>query len=467
MIKITKNKFRIIGPALAVLVILFITGCGFKSTPPKRYPIKLTVWSLFDDSDVFGKTIEAYIKANPNVTEINYRKLSPDTYQKELLAAMASGQGPDIFLIQNTWLPSFADKIVPATADFMTEQRYRSIFPDVAAADFVNQGKVYAVPLSIDSLGLYYNKDLFNQAGITSPPSNWNDFVSIANRLTRTDMSGNIVQSGAAMGTIDNINRPTDILNLLMLQNKTIMLNDSMTQATFDQSTGTASNGNGVYPGVEALNFYTQFARSGSSYTWNPNMHYSIDAFSEGTLGMMINYSWQIATIRSKSPKLNFAVAPVPQLSPASPVNFPNYWAFAVAKNKVSTAVVSGSAAPIQIPNDTRVAEAWNFLKFLTDKPTVAAGQNPATVFDPAADYLQATGKPAARKDLIEKQKSDVDLGVFAQGNLVDKDWKEVDANAIENIFANMVRQVNSGGASSTDAIKSAATQVTNLMGGN
>ena len=460
-----QKKLRLFGILAAFSAIFFIAGCGLRATPPKRYPIKLEVWGLFDDSDAFSAAIGAYQKANPNVTGINYKKLTPDTYQKDLLDALASGQGPDIILIQNTWLPSFEDKIVPVTPDILTEQNYRAEFPDVVANDFIDQGKIYATPLSVDSLALYYNKDLFNQAGITAPPASWNDFTTEAKQLTKIDGTGNITQSGAALGTAYNIKRSTDILNLLMMQENTPMLDDRQSRANFDQGSVSASNGNASYPGVAALTFYTNFAKTNSSfYSWNPNMHYSLDAFSEGTLAMMLDYSWDISTIRNKAPKLNFTIAPVPQLNPAAPVNFPNYWAFAVAKNKTSAMPVSGSQQPVQIPNTVRAAEAWSFLKYLTDKPVAAAGQNPSTVFDPAADFLKKTGHPAARKDLIEKQKTDVDLGAFAAGNLVAKDWKEVNPPAIETIFASMIDSVNKGSMSVNDALKAAAAQVSQLM---
>jgi len=461
----SKNKFRIVGAFLATCMLIFLSGCGLKPSPEKRYPIKLEVWGLFDDRDTFYSIFDAYRKANPNVLEISYKKLSPDTYKKELVEALASGQGPDIFLIQNTWLPGFQDKITPATPDILTEQKFRSDFVDVAAADFVDQGKIYAVPLSVDTLGLYYNKDLFNQAGITAPPATWNDFVEDVKKLTKVDGTGLIQQSGAAIGTALNINRSTDVLTLLMLQNGTKMTDDRQSRALFDQGTGQRdSSGNAIIPGVEALNFYTQFAKASSAYyCWNPTLHYSIDAFGEGTAAMMLNYSWQIPVIRNKAPKLNFAVAPIPQLNLSSPINFPNYWGFAVAKNKVATTVATG-AQKIQVPDAARVAETWNFLKFLTAKPDVTNAQANTAAFDAAADYIQKTNKPAARKDLVEKQKTDVDIGVFAQGNLIAKDWREVDPVAIESIFASMIDNVNKGAATSIEALKSANTQVTQLM---
>jgi hypothetical protein len=71
-------------------------------------------------------------------------------------------------------------------------------------------------------------------------------------------------------------------------------------------------------------------------YTWNSKQPNSVDAFAGGTTAMMFNYSWQNAEIKSKNPKLNYAIAPVPQIYPASPATVANYWGYAVSLNKIA-----------------------------------------------------------------------------------------------------------------------------------
>ena len=460
-----KNKLRGAAALLAVIALTALpSGCAFKSQPEKRYPLKLEIWGLFDDRDAFHEIFDSYRKSNPNILEINYRKLTADTYRRDLLEALASGQGPDIFLIHNTWLSSFRDKIVPVSPEILNEQKYRAEFADVVIHDFVEQGKIYAAPLSVDALGLFYNKDLFNQAGITEPPATWSEFVEDVKLLTRIDGGGQIRQSGAAIGTAYNINRSTDILNLLFLQKNTRMLDEMGRRAVFDMASGRSDGENVNNPGLEALNFYTSFAKANSAfYSWNKNMHYSIDAFSEGNLAMMLNYSWQIDAIRSKAPKLNFAVAPVPQLSPDSPANFANYWGYAVSKNK--KAVTLPNQPPV--PDEARVAESWKFLKFLSSKPEVFSDKNGNLIntFDAAKAYAKKTNRPAARRDIIEEQKTDPKIGVFAKENLIAKNWKQADSVAIEAIFAAMIDAVNRGAQTPYDALKAAAAQVTQIMG--
>jgi multiple sugar transport system substrate-binding protein len=456
-----KIRSKILLATIVIASLAIVSACGCKQPNPKQYKINLEIWGFDDTSENFSDIIETYKKTNPNIQSIEYKKLSSDTYKKELIDAMAAGQGPDIFVLHNTWLPSFSDKIIPSKPEIINEQKFRKDFVDVAADDFLSQGAVWAVPLSIDSLGLYYNKDFFNAASITSPPKNWDDFIADVGILTKIDSLGEISRSGASLGTAYNINRAADIVSLMMLQNGTKMT-DENGSVSFDQSQ--MIGGRMVSSGENALTFYTDFARTGSSkYAWNKNMHYSIDAFSEGNLAMMFNYSWHMKTIENKSPKLNFAVASIPQFPGSTPINFANYWAYGVAKNRLSNKNSSN------VTNDVRIGEAWKFLSFLTTKPekpiqvqTNTAGSNKTVSlnYDSAAVYLEKTGKPAARRDLIEIQKTDPKIGVFAQDNLIAKSWKQADPSAVDVIFSEMIDQVNRGQSTVQDVIRIAAKRI-------
>ncbi|OGI29589.1 MAG: hypothetical protein A2288_00545 [Candidatus Moranbacteria bacterium RIFOXYA12_FULL_44_15] len=453
-------KIKILSGFFIIASVALLSGCGCKPQNPKQYSLNLEVWGVLDDRETLNKIFEVYKKTNPNVEKIEYKKITYDTYKKELIEAMASGQGPDIFLLHNTWLSGFSDKTVPAPGEILTEQKFRNDFVDVVADDFLVNGQIWAAPMSVNCLGLYYNKDLFNEAGITSPPKTWDEFVEDTEKLTKFDEFNAIKQSGAAIGTAYNINRSTDIFNLLMLQNGTKMFEGD--RAAFDRALSVGSSY--VSSGENALNFYTQFAKTGSpSYTWNSNLHYSLDAFAESTVAMMFSYPWNIETVKSKAPKLNFAIASVPQFESGVKANYANYWALAVAKNKAST-----------VDDKVRVAEAWKLIKYLATRPEGEAsyissfGQIAQTEdpnFDPGLFYAQNNHQPSGRRDIIEKQKTDPMIGVFAVDNLIAKSWRQADPEGIEQIFAGMIDSVNRGEAKASDAIHTAATRVNALTG--
>ncbi len=202
----------------ASLGTVLLSGCGFKETS-QPYKVNLEVWGIIDDSDAYTQLLGPYRQINPYVGDITYRKLSVDTYKQDLLDALAAGKGPDIFMIQNRWLPAFADKIVPAQ-DYITDERaFRETFVDVVGNDFIGADKkIYGVPLSVDSLALYYNKDMLAAAGITTPPTTWEELAKDAQLLSKVDNFGNITQSGVALGTAYNVNRAADVLTAMMLQ---------------------------------------------------------------------------------------------------------------------------------------------------------------------------------------------------------------------------------------------------------
>ncbi len=447
MVKIKKRSLKLVIWFLVFsLVTPIFSGCGDDGAIP--YSVELEVWGVFDEPGDYRDIMSDYSGINPFISKINYKKHTIENYKKDLIDALASGNGPDIFMINNFWMPEFENKVAPAPEYLINEQQFRNNFVDVVAEDFFGEsGEIYGAPLSVDSLALYYNKDLFNAAGITSPPANWEELVEDSKKMTRIDDIGDIERSGVAMGTSYNINRSSDIVELLLLQHGAQFPNRSRKNFNVDANLGN-----------DVLEFYTQFARSSSpAYSWNKEMHYSIDSFYEGALAMMLNYSWHMETLRSKNAKLNFATAKVPQLSDKNPVNYANYWSFVVNKNKIPSANPSGGVA---VSNEERVHEAWQFLKFMTfsnngsvDVMSAKSGNSKTFPInmDPAKDYLEKTNKPAARRDLVDGQKSDPYLGAFAYGNLIAKSWYRQDAEKIEGIWAEIVDAINKGDVTATE----------------
>ncbi|EKE11381.1 MAG: hypothetical protein ACD_15C00097G0005 [uncultured bacterium] len=83
---------------------------------------------------------------------------------------------------------------------------------------------------------------------------------------------------------------------------------------------------------------------------------------------------------------------------------------------------------------------------------------------DPAKTYLERTKKPAARRDLVEMQKTDAKYGVFAEGNLIAKSWYQIAPDSIESIFSQMITQINNGEVDIHSALQSASLAVTKMM---
>jgi multiple sugar transport system substrate-binding protein len=443
---------------LLLLATLLITS-GFKCgaapaglTLGKPAPITLTYWSVFEEGSNVSDMITAYQKLHPHVT-IDYKNFTYEEYEEQLLNAFAEDRGPDLFSINTTWMRKYQPKIssLPATVtipyqvergtikkETYTENRtqatlslrdIRTLFPDVVYDNQIIDGQIYALPLSIDTMALFYNRDLLNNAGISVPPKTWDDFSTDVIKLTKQDNKGNIIQAGAAIGTADNVARSTDLLSLLMMQNGTPMTNDSG-YATFN--TRPQNYTSEASPGDQALNYYTSYASPATQvYTWNSAMPNSLTSFMNGKAAFYFGYSYNIATIKAQAPKLNFEITTVPQVS-TIPVNFANYWAEAVSKKSVHQ------------------NEAWDFIMYM------AANKDNNKI------YLAQSHKPAALRELISTQQNDLELAPFVSQVLTAKSWyKGKNAIAAEKILKQMIRD-NLAGSLPTEQILSLAVQKIN-----
>ncbi|NQU77136.1 extracellular solute-binding protein [Candidatus Falkowbacteria bacterium] len=443
-----KPKLTII---ILLLAALITSAFSCRCTPPevteKIEPLELTWWRAWDSSDDVADIINAYQQLHPHIT-ITYKKLRYEEYENALLNGWARDQGPDIFSLTNTWIRKYQDqislppektgipriivsgpsfrqttKIVIQTLNFPTAQDIKKDFVSPVYDDAVVDGQVLALPLAADTMALYYNRDLLDKANIPNPPATWLEFKDAVEKLTLIDNELQIVQSGAGIGTAKNVTRSTDILSLLMLQNN-VSLPD------IDKPSKTESN---YYPGIEALEFYTDFADPNKEiYTWNGGQPNSLDAFISGRSAMFFGYAYHLPTIKARAPKLNFEISPMVQISRNQNVvaNTANYWVESVSKK---------SEHP---------EEAWDFLLF-------------ATTGEVVKDYLEKTKKPTALRSLVNEQKKDPDLSAFTSQLLTAKSWYQgKDFNKVEDIFAEMIDSVVTGQNTSQKAAQTATQKI-------
>jgi len=455
---------------LIIFSLLFTAGFGCKrenkAVVNLKKPIALDYWRVWDDTDAFSDIITRYKQRHPFVT-INYRKLRYDEYENELIEAFATDRGPDIFSIHNTWIRKYQSKgliehmptsiqmVYPVikgsikkevvyeqrTTKSITLKQLKDKFVDSVYGDVVvpirdaKSGKlverVYGLPLFIDTLAMYYNKDLFNNAGITNPPEFWDrEFQQDVKKLTKQDNKGQLIQSGAALGGSDNIERSTDIITLLMMQNGTKMMENNGQVRFHMRPEGFKDKS--YNPGLDALRFYTDFSNPAKEvYSWNKSLDNSIDMFLNNKLAIMFGYSYMLPQIKADAPKLNFSVTNVPQIEGSDQsINYANYWVESVSKKILTD------------PNNLKYGKdyakqkfdtAWNFIQFLTQE-------------EQAKIYLKKTKKPTALRNLVKDQLDDQDIGVFAEQVLTAKSWYHgVNANAMESIMNEMINEAIAG----------------------
>ncbi len=417
--------------AIAIAVVLawggIIPGLSVGGTAVIK-KTTMTMWGTVDDEAVITGLTNLFQSSNPGV-KIIYTKKDAGTYEQELIRAFAAGKGPDLFSVHNTWLHAYGDLLFPSPAHLFSANDIKS-FLEVVLADFMAGGALYAIPLYVDTLALYYNADLFNSAGIVYPPADWDAFVKASRALTRRKQSGDILVSGAALGGGKNIAHAADILTLLMLQYGSSIV-DAGGRVSFGRVSASSAN-------VEeaALNFYTSFARQASpTYSWSHDFVFnSEDMFAQNKVGMLFGYADTKVRLQKKSPYVRFSIAPAPQIkNSVFNKNYANYWGYGVYKNSPNRDV------------------AWQFLKFLT-MPTTQ-------------DYYTAsTQRAGSQRSAIAKQQHNPDIGVFADQALTARSVNQISTHILQNAFLAMIESQASSGQSAKQALQNAADAINALI---
>jgi len=279
-----------------------------KGTPQT---VTLAYWGLWDDENVMKGVLADFQKQNPTITVV-YTKENVKDYRDRVLTRMQNGNGSDVFLFHNTWLPEMSSVLTPLPTDVIGADTFQKTYYPVVVSDLTKNGAIYGMPIGIDTLSLFINSEIFQNAGATAP-TNWEDFGKVARSLTVEDEQGKIKTAGAAIGTFDNITHAPDLIALLFVQNGVNLLNLSATSKSVS----------------DALDFYTSFAKD-QGKVWDDTLDPSQLAFAKGNLAMYFGYSWDIFTIKALNPNLSFQVVPVPHL-PGRDTTIASYWANGVS----------------------------------------------------------------------------------------------------------------------------------------
>lgn len=436
---LTQKQIIIIGAAvLLVLVggIVFVLSIRSHSGGAQS-ATTLTIWGT-DSQQAINSLLQSYNGPGSGTqSQISYTQIDPSVYQSKLLAALAAGTGPDIFEINNRDLPQWESVLtpIPATlAPTFNQVTLQNDFPDVVGQDFVSGGSIYALPLSIDTLAMIYNKDLFNTAGIATVPTTWEGFQADIPSLRVVNPQGQITQAAVALGGSEtSIPDAPDIVFLLMLQNGTQMTSTNGSSVTF--ATGSNTTGGSDDSGLNAFNYYLQFANAADpNYTWNDGLGTALASFTQGKTAAIFDYSSAIAQIKAQAPFLNYGIAAMPQPANATvAVNYANYNGLAVSRNSAQSAA------------------AWSFIINLT---TSAADEN---------IYTKDTGAPPALRSVIAADLSDPALAVFASQALTATSWYESNSEQIDGIMNTAIQNVLNGAADSTTALTEAQMSINSI----
>src|SRR5690606_28905234 len=166
--------------------------------------VEFATWGGTEDLEIYEALIEEFEAQNPDIIVDLIHIPSAGDYEQNLATLIAAGAAPDVFFINNISLPGFAaqDAFMPLE-QFATEEFLDDFFPGHLDA-FRHEGELMALPRDISNMVLFYNQDLFDEAGIAAPGEGWtwDDFLAAAETLTQdTDGDGALDQFGFGYST--------------------------------------------------------------------------------------------------------------------------------------------------------------------------------------------------------------------------------------------------------------------------
>lgn len=186
---------------LAALMLLGLSGCGGAN----QHTISFMVSGDTAELAAYQTLVTAFEAEHPQ-TGINLQHIpSEGEYRQRLAAGFSSGEAPDVMLINYRRFGTFADQggLEPLT-DYLAGSQLiaASDFYPAALDAFQWQQDLWCIPQNVSSLVVYYNRDLFDAAGVPYPAGDWTwvDFLATAQALTRDlDGDGQIDQYGVGL----------------------------------------------------------------------------------------------------------------------------------------------------------------------------------------------------------------------------------------------------------------------------
>ncbi|MGF1573641.1 MAG: ABC transporter substrate-binding protein [Sumerlaeia bacterium] len=321
---------------LAVLILSLACSSGENNNG--KINLRYMRWGLPEEIEAEKLLIAEFEKANPDIkVTIEYTAWSQ--YWTKLQAQMASKTAPDVFLLGGTYLYDYVAEnqlvdlqpFVDADAEVNLDDYF-----SVPVQQFQQEGQMWALPRDCNTIGIFYNKTLFDQYGVEYPKPGWtwDDFLEKAKALTVDENNDGRMESYGYLASFES--QEVHWISWVW-QAGGDSLNADRTQSLLNTPES-----------VKGLRFLTDLVAkhrvspgTAQASTFGSNM------FLTGRLAMSSEGSWMMRAF-SQADTFEWDVAPLPE-------------------GDVSVAPVNGLGNAIYTNTEDKEA-AWRLVKFLSSK---------------------------------------------------------------------------------------------------
>jgi len=327
--------------AFLLCVFVVIGGCQREESADRK-TIRFTTWGSPASNKLYREVVDEFERRNPKI-RVDLMMLPWSHYHRKILTMSAAGSKLDVMRLANSYFPHFVDKraLVPLD-EYINRDR-----AEIAMNDFYPEalmgceagGHIYGLPVDIAGWAIYYNRVMFETAGLPYPDDSWTweTFLDVARRLTQDlDGDGIIDQYGAYVKV------KMGVIELLAGQSGAMILDQENSKCLFNSPEGRTV--------IQLL--YDLIVRY--RVVPPPEARADQNVFAAQRVAMVLLMRGEVTRFR-QSLVFDWDVASVPK------------W-----PGKTSRALFVGGFNPWVISSNTRLPrESWRFLKFFTGKEAI------------------------------------------------------------------------------------------------
>jgi len=276
----------------------------------EKVTLRLTGWASSPaETEIVNKLLEGFSKKYPNIT-VKYEVVNAD-YEKKIQADAVADTMADVFYMDVFWAPDWIDKGLAIPLDEYIEAEGVKLdeFEPSLLKGFQWNGHTYGLPKGFSPLGLFYNKKMFEEAGV-QVPTTWDELREVAKVLTKGDVKGLCISPDHARF----------VPFIYMAGGK--LFNEDKSEAYFNSPEA-----------VQAAEFYAGLiTKDGVADTpAGLGASWAGDAFAQQKAAMVFEGHWMLPFLE-EYPDVEYGVAELPA-GPAGRSNFVFTVAYAVSKS--------------------------------------------------------------------------------------------------------------------------------------
>lgn len=318
---------KVLTAALIATMTLSLIGCGTngKSADSGKAKIRFATWDSADTLDFQQQMVD---KFNAQSTDVEVVLESyGDNYDTKITASMGSNDAPDVMYMWN--YPKYGDGLLPLDELISSEgAEYKNNFYEALWNYNSIGGVTLGIPVGYTTHVLYYNKDLFDQAGVTYPTAEWTweDVRAAAEKITNSESK--------TYGIAFPIQPDPYDYEMFAWSNCSAYVDAQGNAAGVLDSEKTAA----------PFQYFQDMLKDGIAVGTED---YGADSFSMGKVGMFMNGAWSLSKLEEAG--LNFGVQVLPRVDATIP----------------SVSILSSSGVAISKTTQNKEA-AWEFVKYWT-----------------------------------------------------------------------------------------------------